>query len=975
MAAVKFQVPRLRPGPAGSALRVTDAPPGVQTLDQFTTLVNPQRELLPFIKGLTGITQKEVDAAPTFDQVTGRLKELIGGHAVAGHNVSFDTAFLRSHGVHVSGPAYDTYDMAFILLTDETEYRLESLANRFKLRQGRAHRALSDTLATRDLFALLNERLAHLDPAILDRLREMSPSASWPVGLLARRVLAASPQWRRAAGVGPLGLDLASVGKRARAAWSSRGQKSGAPDSDKFNAAITSAFGAGGQIEQHLPGYERRPQQEQMAAEIAAAIAGGEHAVIEAGTGGGKPLASLIPAALHSASGGGAVIVSTNTINLQEQLLGKDLPVAKSVLEKLDTPVAGLRAAQLKGRANYLCIRKWSHAVQSGAPTESDARVLAKCLLWLQYTETGDRSELGLGRDSAAFTRLSAQGAAGCPSQDGPCFLRKARDEARGADIIVINHSLLLSDMAVGGGLLPPHDTLIIDEAHHLEAVATRHLGFQVTESLLTAELTGLQNERGLVAELARVNQALAKTQALSAVPAAAAQAVASAARAVERAGHFFSMVRRVAKELAAPGEEGADLRLTPGVRAQPSWSELELLWENLDSPLAELIGSLRQLISQVETAAPDNDEAEAVLLNANTAFETLSKARDGLKQAVPEPGEDMVYWVSSADRGEWTTVNGAPLRVGPLLKEKLFKRERCVVMTGATLRDPVPEPAPGAGSFLRLREAVGLEGGRELVLGSPFDYRSAALIAVPEDMPEPGAPGYAKAVAAAIQEISLALRDRVLALFTSNAALEAARKSIAPALQAEGIRVIAQGPDGSPHRVMRALAETPAAVAMGAQSLWEGVDLGATGPARIVENGPQSVSGATQNGPLRVSGTGVGGQARADSVSIKALIMARLPFPVPTDPIVAARSELYEDGFNEYMVPEAVLRFRQGFGRLIRSRSDRGAFVILDRRILTKQYGLAFQRALPKCTVRRVSMKELADVVRRWNAGEEFSP
>jgi DNA polymerase-3 subunit epsilon/ATP-dependent DNA helicase DinG len=266
----------------------------------------------------------------------------------------------------------------------------------------------------------------------------------------------------------------------------------------------------------------------------------------------------------------------------------------------------------------------------------------------------------------------------------------------------------------------------------------------------------------------------------------------------------------------------------------------------------------------------------------------------------------------------------------------------------------------------------VGLEGGRELALGSPFDYRSAALIAVPEDIPEPGAPGYAKAVASAIVAISLALRDRVLALFTSNSAMETARRSVAPVLQAEGIRVLAQGPDGPPHRIMRALAETRHTLAMGAQSLWEGVDLGAVTPGRLEESGEGSPSGHSPD-PVEGNADRAVMQKSGPNASIKALIMARLPFPVPTEPVVAARSELYEDGFNQYYVPEAVLRFRQGFGRLIRSRSDRGAFVVLDRRILTKQYGLVFQRALPKCTVRRVSLKDLADVVRRWNTGEEI--
>jgi DNA polymerase-3 subunit epsilon/ATP-dependent DNA helicase DinG len=699
-----------------------------------------------------------------------------------------------------------------------------------------------------------------------------------------------------------------------------------------------------------MPGYEPRPQQAQMAAAVASAIAEGAHTVIEAGTGVGKTLAYLVPAALHASSGGKPVIVSTNTINLQEQLLGKDLPVARGVMEGLRQQTTGpteLRAAQLKGRANYICFKKWAYAAQSGAAADIDARVVAKCLIWLQETETGDRAEIGLGREGAAFARLSAQGAKGCPSPDGPCFLRKARSEAQGADIIVINHSLLLSEVAHDAGLLPEHDALIIDEAHHLEAVATRHLGFDVTEPQLGADLAPLQGERGLIMQLAQVCQSLGAARALNLAPAAAAAALTGAARASERAGEFFGALRAFATNHAMPGEERADLRLTPGLRAQPDWSGVEVAWENLDAPLAETLSGLQALVTQAESSAPLNPDAQAVLLNVSTAADALLKGRAGLRQAVAEPSKDMIYWAELAERGagsqarRWVSVHGAPLRVGPILAEKLFKRERCVVMTGATLSSDR--------AVDRLRTAVGLESSRDLLLGSPFDYRSAALIVVPEDIPEPGAAGYAKAVASAISGIGLALRDRTLVLFTSNSAMETARKAVAPGLQREGVRVVAQGVDGPPHRIMRSLAETQACIAMGAASLWEGVDINSG-----AGNGPGSDREAGAN------------------LSIRALVMPRLPFPVPTDPIFAARSELYEDSFNDYAVPEAVLRFRQGFGRLIRSKSDRGAFVVLDRRILTKQYGIEFQRALPKCTVRRVSLGDLGATVARWNMGEE---
>ncbi|MBM3957115.1 MAG: hypothetical protein FJ313_03595, partial [Gemmatimonadetes bacterium] len=644
-----------------------------------------------------------------------------------------------------------------------------------------------------------------------------------------------------------------------------------------------------------------------------------------AGTGVGKSFAYLVPAALHALGGGGTVIVSTNTINLQEQLSQKDIPVVARLLEVLGLPAGALRVAQLKGRANYLCYRRWAHAMATPPEDEREARVLGKCLVWLQDTATGDRHEVALLRDGAMFARLSAQGASKCPPQEGPCFLRKARADAFGADIVVVNHALVLSDLAMDGGLLPAHDALIIDEAHHLETVATRHLGFEVVQQQLIGSIQSLDGDRGLIADLGRTaREGLRRPAALDPLATRVDGARADAGRAATAAGRFYEVLGAVIADLVTPQSGVSEVRLTPGVRGQPAWSQVEIAWENLDLGLARALASLAGLVAEADRMGT-GDALEASLMNVSGVIEALSAAREGLRQAVPEPAPEMVYWASVRRGDGAVTLHGAPLAVGPLLKEKLFERERCVVLTGGTLTSD--------GAFVRLRHAIGLEGGRDLALGSPFDYRRAVMVAVPEDISEPGGYGYARSVARAIADVATAVRERVLVLFTSYSALENARTAVRGDLERAGIRVVAQGVDGPPRRVMRALEEKPETVAMGVSSLWEGVDL---------EEG-----------------------------SVRALVVARLPFDVPTEPVFAARSELYENGFDEYAVPEAAMRFRQGFGRMIRAHSDRGSFIVLDRRVISKAYGQRFLKALPECTYRQVTLDTLGRAVAEWHRGE----
>ena len=299
---------------------------------------------------------------------------------------------------------------------------------------------------------------------------------------------------------------------------------------------------------------------------------------------------------------------------------------------------SGLEISELKGRGNYLCYRRWAHAIQSGRSSEQETSMLGKCLVWLQTTGTGDRSELGLGRQTPAFGRLSAQGAAECPPGRGPCFLRKARNQAHSADILIINHSLLMSNAAMGGGLLPPHDALIVDEAQHLVTAATNHLGFSLSQQQFQIELAELTGERGLIAALANAIQAeRGEVEALNPVPVQAGNAGEAAGRVSTISAAFFDVLQSTYRAFASD-EQNQRLRITAGLRAQPNWAGLEVAWENLDVALSVLIERFSVLARRGSQAASGSEDLSAIMLDVTAALDNLAAARDRLRQSIPHP-------------------------------------------------------------------------------------------------------------------------------------------------------------------------------------------------------------------------------------------------------------------------------------------------------------------------------------------------
>ncbi len=936
-----------------AAIRFEDGRPG----EVFHTLVNPHRELPYRIQLMTGLSGPELRRAPSFAEVASDLERFLGLHPVVGQNVAFDLSFLSRWGVRPAGPPFDTWDLARLLLFDLSDYSLRSLAHHLGVEHTTQHRATADAEAAGRVFVALRGRLALTPPAVLAELERLAELAEWPLRHLFHELLAeatADAEGRGAQpaiGVGGLEESALVVAKARREPGASLGAL-GEGRAVRPEEVETLLEGLAARPEA-LPDFERRPEQAAMARAVAAALSGGEHLVVEAGTGVGKSLAYLLPSACFALLNRTRVVVSTNTISLQEQLLGQDIPIVRRALEGWGPRGLGdnLRVAQLKGRRNYLCLLRWAGQRRAAALPPAEAKLMARLLLWLPHTETGDRAELNLTpEEETVWSRLSAQNEACLAStcryvREGTCFLDRARRRAETAHILIVNHALLLSDLAAGGQVLPSYSYLVIDEAQHLEDEATQQFGFQTSEPDIVSFLdrvqqrVGRDRDGGLAGNLrqaARGVTAPLGRAAMSSLAASLATAVERVrGRLPELVGLLPDFVRHHTSE---EGDYDQRLLLSRAMRIQPDWSVVEAAWENLDLALQQVEVALTNV-----QEALDGGEAQGLLDYEALAAETgdllqgVQLLREGIAGVIAHEDPGRIAWLSlsrwnssarparESGRGAGGRIGlaSAPLQVAEALRTGLFDTKENVVLTSATLSTE--------GHFQYLRQRVGPEESEELLLGSPFDYARSTLVLVPQDMPEPGERGYQAALAEALLDLCRASEGRALVLFTSYAALRATHAAVRAPLEEDGILVLGHGIDGSPKQLLRTLRENPRTVLLGTASFWEGVD--------------------------------VVGEA------LSLLVIARLPFTVPTDPVFVARSELYDQPFNQYALPQAVLRFKQGFGRLIRRKTDRGVVAVLDRRVRSKGYGGVFLRSLPPCTVREEPLRNLPRAVAGWLA------
>ena len=899
-----------------------------RTIDEFQALVNPHRELSQFIRDLTGISQEQVNSAPTFPTVADDLARFIQGAIPVAHNASFDLGFLRQNGIDVGNRFCDTFELAYLVRPAAKGYSLTQLTRQLSVRPDRSHRALDDARSARDVFLALLPELSGMDPALLSEFRRLSRESGWNIGALLDAAEESVP------------LSLASPTTTAIGGVDSHDLRDRLsrpppiqPVEDRVDIdpeLIAHALSAGSTFSDAVTNFEERSEQVEMAAAIAETINRGGRLTVEAGTGVGKSLAYLLPAALYATKNGQRVVVSTNTINLQEQLVNKDLPMVKAALTAIDPAAADeFRYSSLKGRANYLCFKRWNIARRSSDLDEARARMIAKTTDWVNSTETGDRAELNIGPSNfaSAWNALSAQRAFECPTRaGGPCFLQAARNDAEASHIVVVNHSLLLSDLVSKGNAIPDYDVLIIDEAHHLEDVATDQLTFTFGPADIDEVFSDLTSERGL---LVRAQSALTDSDMSDSDRRAAEVNLEQAGTVTPRLRDEMRSLLRLVGSVVVSNPEHAtsqydtQVRILPSHRDAPEWDSVVQLWDNVAILLSEMSGCAEQMVETLRRDVPENAGANDALLSDLVQVQlSLTNFTSNLSGIIGDPNESGIYWVTMKRQTSDVTLNSAPIHVGRDLQERLYSQVGAIVMTSATMSSD--------GSLDHAVDRLGFEDSRCLVLGSPFNYQEAALLYTPSGVPHPNAPHFQNAVESVTIEAATAAQGRTMVLFTSHGALRNTARAIRPALEAHDIQVLSQGLDGPPQLLAEWFLEEPRSVLLGTSSFWQGVDFA------------------------------------GDALTV--LIITRLPFTVPSDPIFQSRSEQYgSEAFAKFAVPQAILKFRQGFGRLIRSTRDSGVAIVMDSRITKSGYGRRFIGSLPEMTVTNGRGQGTSAVVQRW--------
>jgi predicted DnaQ family exonuclease/DinG family helicase len=897
---------------------------GEEEVDHVAELANPGRIPLTLQKK-TGVDEEHVAGRCDPRKALKRVLDFVDDGTVVVHDAPTFLGFLEESHIHPPGKVVDCLELARIALPTLSDFSLEALGDELQVDPPEMYRALDLARLTSKLWNGLTERLLRLPEQVLKVLFQFAEYAEDPLADVLAELA------NRKAGFdlsGSDGMDLGGIFPDMRELFS-RAQKYGLSEPAAVvldTGKICKMFEPDGAIGRNLSGYEPRQEQVEMVREVCRAFNGPHHLMFEAGTGTGKSMAYLLPAIAWACQNKDKVIVSTNTKNLQGQLFYKDLPFLERLFEDRFKP------ALLKGRQNYLCLRRLLHVIdhfRSELADEREAVAMMPLVSWAATTEDGDLSGCrGLLHDNAAYSlvpKVTASGdecAGKACSVRNSCFVRRARSLAQLADLIVVNHALLLSDVALDQPHLPLSNCVIFDEAHNVEEVATEALAvtadtlgfYRVTRRLWRKRKDG--SGTGMVATiLGIVRRQLPENGAVArdTVRDVAQGVIESVDDVVNGTREFFELLAEPFESVPAYEDKIMLDECRPAITMDSGVGESAV---ELDKKVRKLMERIEDLAESLEINSSHVEEAEELATDLRGQQSRLKEAMEAVLFILERSGEDYVYWLERRSQRNryYYSMHAAPLEIGRFMRDFFFEDRRTVILTSATMRV--------SRRFDYIKERLGADYLRDDQLvcggvGSPFDYERQSMVCVPTFLPDAGGRrdrAYDEELSSFLIDLIRATEGRALVLFTSYSLLNAVYERIKRPLESVGLPVLGQGKDGSREALTTLFRENQGSVLLGTQSFWEGVD----------------ILGET----------------------LSCLVLTKLPFHVFTDPLVQGRIQYLRshgmDPFRHYTLPEATISFRQGFGRLIRHRNDKGVVVVTDKRIVTKSYGRSFLQDIP---------------------------
>ncbi|MCF7822952.1 MAG: ribonuclease H-like domain-containing protein [Candidatus Marinimicrobia bacterium] len=901
---------------------------GIAT-ERYQQFVKPPIRIPKFIEKLTGIDDEMVRNSPSFEDVVDDLYDFLGNHPLVAHNVYFDHNFLSVKrdlidGYPLKNQLIDTLSLVRTVRYDMINHKLGTVAEFYGLSKEGAHRADYDADLVADILLILVSEMSRLSPDVLQVLISVLDGSDLPNEDLYRKMT----EWT---------LTGKPLGKLEEYPQVELVQRPNIRhhDASKSYPELSEIFSASGLLSQKLEGYEPRETQVAMAMDIQRAMRNDEFFMAEAGTGVGKSLAYTIPAVItrHELNEDEPIFISCNTKNLQDQLFHKEIPF---IQEQLDLP---LRALLLKGRNNYLCKTKWQRAIRDvkWRFSRREKEALQMLVIWAHDTQTGDIDEhngFNTIGNALVWSKLNSEPGfctTNICAHNDFCYLGKLRQESAKADLVVVNHSLLLADAAADHAILPRYQRLIVDEAHLLEKTAYQFFASEFSYMSMRVLMDQLyysgRNKSGLSTELRHMlmSQDEKKKQNI-----------------IQLLDQLESNVSEANNILLAFFTEFKESRQRELERATFTYKELYTKETDVFAPVKGIwftvtsaLNVLAKLARDVEKALDELDEdrisgLSEIISRIKSWREFMINTLAIMERQEQADDPDMIYWFEIMPVSEVVAVKfvQVPLEIGKQMQVRVYEDMASVIFTSGTLSVD--------GNFSYIQQRLGLRGHdrlQEKSYPSPFFYEDQARIFVPTFLGSQNSENYTIEVLFLLEKIWKTHPVGTMILFTSYTMLLNWQEELEDRIKGSGRHLLVQSSRVSRMDLINQFRRHPGSILLATDSFWQGVDL----PGNALE----------------------------------LLVIAKLPFSVPSDPIVRANSDALkragENDFMGYSVPEAAIKYKQGVGRLIRSTTDLGAIISLDERIFTKRYGDYFRNSTPIPHVPANSEKELVEMVRAW--------